>query len=286
MRERTHTILGRTAVITGGGSGIGRALAEHLSRQGSPVALADVDEGGLKETAASLDGEALVQVVDVRDRAAMQDFASLVADWAPAPLGAVINNAGVAMSSSVLDGVESDESWLRDINYHGVVNGTRAFLPLLLSRAEGVIVNVSSVYGLIGVANESAYCASKFAVRGFTESLRHELRGTGVRAVTVHPGGIRTNIARNARVHVDPEGRGRTLEQIADEFDDLAMTTPAQAAWIIVDGIEKKRSRILVGADAKVIDALARLTPSHYAGGIAALESLLKLLPTGGGRGR
>lgn len=286
MRDRTHLTCGRTAVITGGGSGIGRALAQQLSRQGSPVALADVDEVGLKETAASLDGESLVEVVDVRDRIAMQEFASRVAAWSPSPLGAVVNNAGVAMSSSVLDGDETDEAWLRDINYQGVVNGTRAFLPLLLTRDEGVVVNVSSVYGLIGVANESAYCASKFAVRGFTESLRHELRGTGVRAMTVHPGGIRTNIARNARVHVDPEGRGRTPAQIADEFDDLAMTTPEQAARIILDGIDKKRSRILVGADAKIVDALVRLTPSHYATGIAALEALLKALPTGGGRAR
>ena len=141
-------------------------------------------------------------------------FADEVRDWAPAPLGAVFNNAGVAVSSSVLDTVAEDDDWLWDINFHGVVNGTRAFLPILAAQDSGAIVNTSSVFGLVGMPNQSAYCAAKFAVRGFTDSLRQELRGTGVRAVNVHPGGINTNIVRNARFRKDPEGRGRSHDQM------------------------------------------------------------------------
>ena len=149
-----------------------------------------------------------------------------VRDWAPQPIGAVFNNAGVAVSSSVLDAVPEDDAWLWNINFHGVVNGTRAFLPILVEQDEGAIVNTSSVFGLVGMPTQSAYCSAKFAVRGFTDSLRQELRGTGVTAVNVHPGGINTNIVRNGRFRKDPEGRGRTQEQMAKEFaahhDDAA----------------------------------------------------------------
>ena len=192
-----------------------------------------------------------------------------------APIGAVFNNAGVALSASIRNGVSDDEDWLHEINYRGVVNGTRAFLPQLLGQSAGAIVNTSSVYGLIGVGNESAYCASKFAVRGFTESLRHELRGTGVRAVTIHPGGVKTNIARNGRLREDTEGWGRTPDDIAEEFEALAMTTPEAAADIIVEGVERGQSRILVGIDAKVIDALVRLAPTRDPIGIAAVQAAL-----------
>ena len=122
----------------------------------------------------------------------------------------MFNNAGVAVASTVLDAVPEDDDWLWDINFRGVVNGTRAFLPILVAQDDGAIVNTSSVFGLVGMPHQSAYCAAKFAVRGFTDALRQELRGTGVRAVTVHPGGITTNIARNARIRKDPEGLGRT----------------------------------------------------------------------------
>ena len=136
-------------------------------------------------------------------------------DWPPRPLAAVFNNAGVAVAATVQDAVPEDDDWLREINFHGVVNGIRAFLPMLIEQDDGVIVTTSSVFGLLGVPYQSAYCASKFAVRGFTDALRQELRGTGVRAVTVHPGGVMTNIARNARIRKDPEGLGRTKEQMA-----------------------------------------------------------------------
>ncbi|SER60822.1 NADP-dependent 3-hydroxy acid dehydrogenase YdfG [Lentzea xinjiangensis] len=189
-------IAGRPAVITGAASGIGRSLAQRLSRLGSPVVIADVDAVGLGETAASLRGPVLSRVLDVRDAEDVGRFAAEVRAWLDLPLAAVFNNAGVATSTTVLNSVPEDDSWLFDINYWGVVNGTRAFLPQLVEQNYGVVVNTSSVYGLLGIPKNSAYCAAKFAVRGFTDSLRQELRGTGVSAVTVHPGGIKTNIVR------------------------------------------------------------------------------------------
>ncbi len=260
---------GRTAFISGAGSGIGRAVAQRLSAHGCPVALADVDEAGLAETAASLAGPVLTRALDVRDREAQSKFAEEVAEWAPAPLGMVFNNAGVATSQPVAGSVVEDDEWVLDINLGGVLNGSRAFLPILLSQGSGVIVNTSSAFGLIGVPTQSAYCTSKFAVRGFTESLRGELRGTGVHAVTVHPGGIRTNIARNARYHADPRVTPRTHDEAAQDFDTIARTTPERAAEIIHRGVKAGKSRILVGPDAYVMDALVRLAPTRYADVVA-----------------
>jgi NADP-dependent 3-hydroxy acid dehydrogenase YdfG len=269
-------ISGRTAVISGAASGIGRALAQRLSRHGCPVALTDIDEAGLKETAADLTGPSLTRALDVRDADAQREFAADVRDWTPAPLGAVFNNAGVALASSVLQADPADDDWLWDINFHGVVNGTRAFLPLLVEQDSGVIVNTSSVFGLAGIPNQSAYCSAKFAVRGFTDSLRQELRGTGVTAINVHPGGINTNIVRNARFREDPDGRGRSHEQMVKEFAAITMTQPDKAAEIIHRGVERGKARILVGPDAYVFDILTRVTPTHYFDVISRFEATLR----------
>ncbi|MFQ6329024.1 SDR family NAD(P)-dependent oxidoreductase [Nocardia sp. CWNU-33] len=282
---RTHRpLFGRPVMITGAASGIGRSLAQLLSRKGSPVAIADIDQIGLKETATSLTGPVLARVLDVRDAADQLAFAGEVRDWLTAPLAAVFNNAGVAVSSSVLDAVPEDDEWLRQINFDGVVNGTRAFLPILVEQDEGVVVNTSSVFGLLGMPNQSAYCAAKFAVRGFTDALRQELRGTGVSAVNVHPGGITTNIARNARVRKDPEGRGRTPEQMAAEFEAVALTSPVKAAEIICRGVEAGKSRILVGPDAYLFDVLARVAPTRYYDVIALVERRLRARGKAGAR--
>ena len=272
MPRNRRVVAGRPAMITGAASGIGRSLARRLSRSGSPVAIADVDDGGLKDTARSLPGPVLTRVLDVRNAADVHRFAAEVRDWLTAPLAAVFNNAGVAVASSVLEADPGDDEWLRQTNFDGVVNGTRAFLPILVDQDDGVVVNTSSVFGLLGMPYQSAYCASKFAVRGFTDALRQELRGTGVSAVTVHPGGIRTNIARNARVRKDPEGGGRSHEQMAADFEAITMTTPDKAAEIICRGVERGKARILVGPDAYVFDALARVTPTHYYDVIARVE--------------
>jgi NADP-dependent 3-hydroxy acid dehydrogenase YdfG len=263
-------------MITGAASGIGRSLAQRLSGLGSPVAIADVDEAGLKATAASLTGAVLSRVLDVGDAADQRRFADEVRGWLPAPLAAVFNNAGVAVSSTVAAAVPEDDNWLFETNFWGVVNGTRAFLPILVEQDDGVIVNTSSVFGLLGMPYQSAYCASKFAVRGFTDALRQELRGTGVRAVTVHPGGITTNIARNARVRTDPEDLGRTKDEMAAQFEAATMTSPDKAAAIIHRGVERGRARILVGPDAYLFDALARIAPTHYYAVISRLHARLR----------
>jgi NAD(P)-dependent dehydrogenase (short-subunit alcohol dehydrogenase family) len=264
MPRQLPRLTGRPVMITGAASGIGRSLALRLNRLGSPVAIADVDETGLKQTAASLKGSVLTRVLDVSDAAEQRKFADEVRDWLPAPLAGVFNNAGVALSSTVLDADPDDDNWLHNINFHGVVNGTRAFLPILVAQDSGVIVNTSSVFGLAGMPFQSAYCAAKFAVRGFTDSLRQELRGTGVSAVNLHPGGIKTNIVRNGRMRQDPEGRERSMDEMAASFEKIAMTTPDKAAQIIHRGVEAGKARILVGPDAYVFDAMTRIAPTHY----------------------
>ncbi|MGH8442783.1 MAG: SDR family NAD(P)-dependent oxidoreductase, partial [Nevskiaceae bacterium] len=165
-----------------------------------------------------------------------------------------------------------DFEWLMGINFWGVAYGTKAFLPMLLAQDEGAIVNISSVFGIISVPTQSAYNAAKFAVRGFTESLRHELRDTGVRAISVHPGGIKTNIVRAQRFYKDPlDGDIRDNEQVAARFDRFARTTPEQAAATIVRGIEKGAPRVLIGADAALIDRIQRLMPERYHAVLSAI---------------
>ncbi len=281
MARRPIAVDGRTAFISGAASGIGRAVAQRLARHGCPVAICDQDEDGLAQTAEAIGGPVLSRVLDVRDRQAQLAFAAEVADWAPAPLGMVFNNAGVSAIQTVAEGSIEDDEWVTDINYGGVVNGTRAFLPILQRQDSGVIVNVSSVFGLVGFPGQSAYCASKFAVRGFTDALRQELTiaRSGVRACVVHPGGVKTNVVRNARFHSHPLGREMTRDAAVAEFDGLAVTTPEKAAKIIHQGVAAGRSRVLVGPDAYVFDALARVTPTHYYRVVGALERLPRRAP-------
>jgi NADP-dependent 3-hydroxy acid dehydrogenase YdfG len=274
-RRSLTPLAGQTIVVTGAASGIGRALAQRLAAHGSPVAIVDQDAAGLEETASAIGTPVLAEQLDVRDRQGQLAFAARVKEWAPQPIGAVFNNAGVAVSSTVAEAAIEDDEWLHAINFEGVVHGVRAFLPILLEQRSGAIVNTSSVFGLAGIPHQSAYCASKFAVRGFTESLRHELAGTGVRAITIHPGGVKTGIARSGRMHSDPRELGRSHEQIADEFEALARTTPERAAQIIHAGVDAGKSRILVGPDAYVFDILTRLSPTHYYAVLSRLEGLV-----------
>ncbi len=275
MRRKTMvSVDGRTAYVSGAASGIGRAMALRLAAHGCPIAIVDQDGDGLESTAAMIGGPVLARRLDVRDRQAQLAFAAEVAEWAPTPIGIVFNNAGVATAQSVAEGALEDDEWVIAINFGGVVNGTRAFLPILLAQDSGVIVNTSSVFGLLGMPYQSAYCASKFAVRGFTDSLRQELRGTGVRAATVHPGGVKTNIVRNARFHPHPLSPDTTHDQAAAMFDAFARTTPERAAEIIHAGCKAGKSRILVGPDAYAFDALARLMPSRYYDVLARLDTL------------
>ena len=254
---------GRVAAITGAGSGIGRALAEALSERGCHVALADVDEARLAETAARCEGRGVkvsTRVVDVADRQAVLAWADAVVDE-HGGVHLAINNAGVALGATVDAMSFDDAEWLMGVNFWGVVHGTKAFLPHLLAAGDGHVVNVSSVFGLVGMPTQSAYNASKFAVRGFTEALRMELdlADAGVSCTTVHPGGVRTNIARDARVDPGLTGLGGPTESRADRFDAIARTSPEKAAETILDAVARNRRRVLIGADARVIDLLSRL---------------------------
>ena len=252
---------GKVAAITGAGSGIGRALARELVARGAPVALSDIDEVALAETVTLCEGAGVKvtsQRVDVADRDAVFAWADrVVADHGTVNL--IFNNAGVALGATV-DGMSyEDLEWLMNINFWGVVHGTKAFLPHLRASGEGHVVNLSSVFGLVSVPAQSAYNAAKFGVRGFTDALRMELEieQACVSATTVHPGGIKTNIARNARV--DPSVVDLTGESSADQFDKIAMTTPDKAARQILTAVQRNRRRVLVGPDAKIIDAVSRL---------------------------
>jgi butyryl-CoA dehydrogenase len=254
---------GRVAAVTGAGSGIGRALAVELSRRGTHLALCDVDDAGLAETVALCEGRGVKVTsahVDVADRAAVFAWAASVAG-AHGAVHLVVNNAGVALGAPVATMSEDDARWLMDINFWGVVHGTQAFLPHLEASGGGHVVNVSSVFGLVPIPTQSAYNASKYAVRGFTEALRMELElaGSPVTATTVHPGGIRTNIARNARIDQDLAGLAGTPDERARQFERLARTTPEGAARQILAAVDAGKRRVLVGPDARMFDLLSRL---------------------------
>lgn len=260
---------GRVVAISGAGSGIGRALAQEFARHGARLSLCDINLAAVTGTAEALarDGvEVIAQRVDVGSR---ED----VAAWAEGTqrhfgvVNIVVNNAGVALSGAVPALSLEDYEWIMRINFWGVVYGTKVFLPLLEAAGEGHVVNVSSVYGLTSQPLMSGYNASKFAVRGFTESLRQdlELAGSRVSATCVHPGGIKTNIAKAARVDASVVAlTGRPAAEVTREFELGFFTTPERAARIIVAGVRRNRRRVLVGPDAHVYDWLARLMPTFY----------------------
>jgi NADP-dependent 3-hydroxy acid dehydrogenase YdfG len=267
---------GRVAVVTGAGSGIGRALAHNLAARGCPLVLIDVNEQGLQETAETIATPVLTRTMDVSDRWAHQQLAAEVQDWATAPIGLVVNNAGVALSQTAADASTEDVEWVMNINFWGVVHGTQAYLPMLMAQDSGAVVNISSIFGIIAFPTQSAYNASKFAVRGYTESLRHELHGTGVRAICVHPGGIKTNIVNNGRHHVDNLGRTDGGEALKKDFDQIARTSPDQAAKTILKGVDGGNDRVLIGPDAKAMDILQRVMPVRYHSVIRRLQPLVQ----------
>lgn len=258
----------KVAAITGAGSGMGRELALELAQRGCHLALSDVNEAGLAETLRLL-GNAGVRVtsqkLDVADRAAVYAWADrVVADHGKVNL--VFNNAGVALGATIEGMKYEDFEWLMNINFWGVVYGTKAFLPHLKRAGEGHIINTSSVFGLIGIPSQSAYNAAKFAVRGFTESLRQELdmEGCGVSATSVHPGGIKTNIAKAARMDASVKQIGLDEKEATAKFEKNFITTANKAARIIIRAVERNQRRVLVGPDAVVLDLMARLLPSAY----------------------
>jgi NAD(P)-dependent dehydrogenase (short-subunit alcohol dehydrogenase family) len=258
----------KVAAITGAGSGIGRALALELAAAGCELALSDVNEAGLAETVA-LATPTGVKITSSRVDVARRDE---VEAWARRTVeehgrvNLIFNNAGVALGATVEGMSYADFEWLMNINFWGVVYGTKAFLPHLKASGEGHIINISSLFGLLAVPSQSAYNAAKFAVRGFTEALRQELdmEHANVSATSVHPGGIKTNIARNART--DPSIRSIGLDDVhsTEKFEKLFITTPRRAARIILAAVRRRQRRVLVGPDAKILDLLVRLFPTGY----------------------
>lgn len=254
----------RIFAITGAASGIGQALAVEIARLGGHVAVADVNEEGLAETQTACEAHSArvhTAVVDVADREAVYRWADDVVEYHGAVHG-IVNNAGVSLRATVDDMDYDDFEWLMDINFWGVIYGTKAFLPHIRRAGEGSIVNISSVFGIIGVPTQSAYNASKFAVRGFTEALRTELdmEGIAIGVTCVHPGGIKTNIVRGGRIRemslYDDTGN------LVEDFDTkLAKTTPQGAAKAIVKGIKGNKHRVLIGLDAYAIDRVQRAAP-------------------------
>jgi butyryl-CoA dehydrogenase len=257
---------GRVAAITGAGSGIGRALARDLAGRGCHLALSDIDELGLADTVEQCQTKGVTvtsQRLDVADRASVHEWADRVVEE-HGRVNLIFNNAGVALVATVEAVSYEHFEWLMNINFWGVVHGTKAFLPHLVESGEGHIINVSSVFGLISVPSQAAYNSAKFAVRGFTDALRMELEidGAPVSATTVHPGGIKTNIARNART--DDSAGALAGADVAGSFDKVALTSPEKAARQILAAVESNRRRALIGPDAKLIDVVSRGPGAMY----------------------
>ena len=261
----------KVAAITGAASGIGRALALNLAREKCDLALSDVNEVGLQETAEqvrALGVKVTTTKVNVADRAAMHAWADqVVKDHGKVNL--IFNNAGVALGNTVEDASYEDYEWIMGINLWGVIHGTKAFLPYLKQTGDGHVINVSSIFGLFSQPTQSGYNMTKFAVRGFTESLRQELDldNCGVSATCVHPGGIKTNIAKNARMDDSvlklTGGKGST-EKMTQQFEQMFVTTPDKAAQVILNAVRRNARRVLIGNDAKATDVMQRLLPQVY----------------------
>jgi len=254
----------RTAVVTGAASGIGRAIAASLARRGCHLALADIDDVALARTMSGI-AQAGVRIsrhhLDVSDRDAIAAFpARVIAEHEGVDV--LVNNAGVALGGAFQEVAESDFDWLFAINFFGVVRMTRAFLPLLSKSQEARLVNVSSLFGLIAPPGQAAYAASKFAVRGFSESLRHELARTRIGVTVVHPGGVATSITKNARLP-----GGLTADEVTKRrkfFDSFLTMPPEVAGETIVRGVEQRKVRILVGSDVRMAAFIERLRPVTY----------------------
>ncbi len=274
---------GKVAAVTGAGSGIGRGLAIALNRAGCVLELSDINDAALAETIGLLERKELgveSRVVDVADRAAVFTWAEAVADRHD-HLDILINNAGVALGGTAEENSIEDVEWLMGINFWGVVYGCKAFLPLLRKANRGHLVNISSVFGIIAVPTQTAYNAAKFAVRGYTEALRQEqdIAGSGLHVCCVHPGGVTTNIARAARTSRSEEEHAA----FAQKFEEMTGTTPASAADQILRAMERRKSRLLIGRDAKLITLISRLFPTAYPRILAALGGKeVKELVSGG----
>lgn len=254
-------------IVTGAGSGIGRQVALQAAMYGADVIATDINVEtltGPQQLAAQQDLSIETFELDVADKKAIYAFANMIMPQLKGRKLVLINNAGVGLFSGSFNSTNQDDfEWLMDINLWGVIRMTKAFYPYFISHNRGHIVNVSSVFGLGGFANQTAYCTAKFGVRGFTEALRMELLGTGVTTTTVHPGGIKTNIMRSA-LPKGPELTEAMHAKATATFDQIAMTTPEKAAALILDAVKRKKQRLLIGNDGRVIDMITRMLPVAY----------------------
>jgi NADP-dependent 3-hydroxy acid dehydrogenase YdfG len=270
----------KVAVITGAGSGIGRALSVDLARRGALLAISDVDDDGLAETVDLVKAAGAREVrsdhLDVADRAAFAAYAEAVVGQF-GRVNLVVNNAGVSLTGDLTDLAYEDMDWIMGINFWGVTHGTKEFLPHLIASGDGHLVNISSLFGLVSMPGQSMYNAAKYAVRGLSEAVREEMLVAGhpVGVTVVHPGGIKTGIARNGRYSEADNGT-----QTAKFFDEkLARMTPAKAASVILAGVEKDKARVLVGIDAHIVHTLGKVAGSRYQDIVA--NRAKKLMPPG-----
>lgn len=271
----------KVAAITGAGSGIGQQLAILLAKQGCHLSLSDINEKGLQQTIELLKPYSTITVttkkLDVSDREAVKQWAQeTVQDHGSVNL--IFNNAGVALGSTVEGATYEDLEWIVGINFWGVVYGTKEFLPFIKQTQDGHIINISSLFGLTAQPTQSAYNATKFAVRGFTESLRQELdiEKSGVSSLCVHPGGIRTNIAKSAKMSDSLNSLGMDPTKSIQNFDKLLRTPPEEAARQILQAVLKNKRRLLIGSDAKILDAFQRLFPTGYQRASTIVTKLMK----------
>ncbi|EOQ60872.1 hypothetical protein F935_03209 [Acinetobacter calcoaceticus ANC 3811] len=271
----------KVAAITGAGSGIGQQLAILLAKQGCHLSLSDINEKGLQQTVELLKPYSNITVttkkLDVSEREAVKQWAQeTVQDHGSVNL--IFNNAGVALGSTVEGATYEDLEWIVGINFWGVVYGTKEFLPFIKQTQDGHIINISSLFGLTAQPTQSAYNATKFAVRGFTESLRQELdiEKSGVSSLCVHPGGIRTNIAKSAKMSDSLNSLGMDPAKSIQNFDKFLRTPPEEAARQILQAVLKNKRRLLIGSDAKFLDALQRLFPTGYQRASTIVTKLMK----------
>ncbi|MDS7934210.1 SDR family NAD(P)-dependent oxidoreductase [Acinetobacter sp. V91_7] len=271
----------KVAAITGAGSGIGQQLAILLAKQGCHLSLSDINEKGLQQTVELLKPYSTITVttkkLDVSDREAVKLWAQeTMQDHGSVNL--IFNNAGVALGSTVEGATYEDLEWIVGINFWGVVYGTKEFLPFIKQTQDGHIINISSLFGLTAQPTQSAYNATKFAVRGFTESLRQELdiEKSGVSSLCVHPGGIRTNIAKSAKMSDSLNNLGMDPTKSIQNFDKLLRTPPEEAARQILQAVLKNKRRLLIGSDAKILDAFQRVFPTGYQRASTIVTKLMK----------
>lgn len=255
----------KTALITGAASGIGRGITQALAKRGCNVIITDVNEAGLIETQSIVEPSNIKvtrHILDVSDRESIHQIQDLV-ESQHGHIDLLFNNAGVALGGTFEEVSEADFNWLFTINFHGVVMMTRAFFPLLKQSSDARIINISSIFGIVAPPGQVAYASAKFAVRGFSEALCHELAETNIGVTVVHPGGINTNIVDNSR-HAETNLSPEEIKAQNEEFKKSLVMPPEQAGEIIVDGVVNRKDRILVGNDAKLLAFITRLFPTRY----------------------